>query len=161
MQYVFIWSIYIFPKIVELNMEALTIILKLPMILVWIFRTLTWFLNRNGIKPKLVLIFISHLTRIIWKFENWGYKANWNFLTHLEVQEWFGLLSWASTLVWLLGSLPPHFNLFPSENQKWQMHMDAMMQTWEQKVEKFFVFFTTTLGLLHQHINLWLIGRET
>ena len=27
--------------------------------------------------------------------------------------------------------------------------MDAMMQTWKQKVEKFFVFFITKLGLLH------------
>ena len=51
---------------------------------------------------------------------------------------------------WMLGSLPPHFNLFPSESLKWQMHMDAMMQTRKQKVEKFFVFFVTKLGLLQQ-----------
>ena len=36
-QNVFIWSIYIFTKIMKLFRESLTIILKLPMILVWIF----------------------------------------------------------------------------------------------------------------------------
>ena len=33
------------------------------------------------------------------------------------------------------------------------MHMDAMMQTSKQKVEKFFVFFITNLGMLHNAIH--------
>ena len=35
-----------------------------------------------------------------------------------------------------------------------KMHMDAMMQTRKQKVEKFFVFFVTKLGLLQL---LWVV----
>ena len=32
--------------------------------------------------------------------------------------------------------------------------MDAMMQTWKQKVEKFFVFFITKLGLLESDMKM-------
>ena len=48
---VFIWSIYIFPKIIKVFMEALTITLKLPMILVWILESLIWFKKYNLVKP--------------------------------------------------------------------------------------------------------------
>ena len=33
------------------------------------------------------------------------------------------------------------------------MHMDAMMQTSKQKVEKFFIFFVTKLGMLQKWIR--------
>ena len=132
-------------------MEAHVIIMKHPTILFCIFGMFN-LVPRIGI--GLSQFEFSYLLLNLTRFGNWELvfkKWNWNFLNHLEVH----LLCWQVEhldLVWIAWEvcLPILVACTCWYFNNSNFHVHAMMQTRMQKVEKFFVFFSTKLGLLQK-----------
>ena len=131
----------------KLFMEAPNIILKLPMILFWIFGKLN-LVSKIEIKLSQfwVLKFISYLA--IFRFcELVTEMSTWNFLNNLEVQEWF--VFQVKQLHWFgcLESLLPHFNclhmLIVRSSNSISM---TWCKTWETKSGKILRIFQYKAG---------------